>query len=130
MNAKTNLDEDILSEILNIRNCPFFLCILKENWGFPATVVPVNLERNFFHIITICMQSNGGKQRANSKSKFWYFWNTLAHIPKNKQIHNLGQIQNNEVWLCFQNEGWLFLWICKDNFLAWCWPQRQFSRTQ
>ena len=62
MNAKTNLDEDILSAILKIRNLHFFLRILKENWGFPATVVPLNLESRFFHIITICMQCNGGKK--------------------------------------------------------------------
>ena len=71
---------NILSKIQEIIKCHFFLCILNEKLGFPATVVPVDWERNFSHIITICMQCNGGKQRANSKSNFWYLLTTLLAI--------------------------------------------------
>ena len=92
-NARTNLNENVIPKIQEIKNSHFFLCILKEKWGFPATVVPVDWERNFSHIITICMQCNGGKQRANSKSNFWYFWTTLVQIEtilKKKKCANEG----------------------------------------
>ena len=78
MNAKTYLDEYIMSKILNIQNCHFFLCILKEKWGIPGTVVPVDLERIISDSDNII--SKGLKLKTGAKIGFKIFSKSFSNF--------------------------------------------------